>query len=84
MDFEDLDEEEERRAGDAEASFLYELSFMVSLRLLLYALLFVWIDLSNLGWRYLSNATCIRRPPWFYASFAVSRITIACYSIRHV
>ena len=25
----------------------------------------------RLGWRYLSNATCLMRPRWFYAGFVV-------------
>ena len=38
----------------------------------------------GLGWRYLSDATCLIRPRSFYAPLVVSRITIICYMFRHV
>ena len=37
-----------------------------------------------LGDTTLSNATCLMRPGWFYASFVVSRVTIIWYIICHV
>ena len=37
---------------------------------------------AQIGWHYLSNATCLIRPRLFYALFAVSRIIIVCYMIR--
>ena len=38
---------------------------------------------GDVGWHYLSNATCLMRPRSFYARFVASRITIVCYIIRH-
>ena len=44
----------------------------------IYSLLFAgW-----LAWHYLSNATCLIQPRFFYAWFVTSRITITCYMIR--
>ena len=37
----------------------------------------------DLGWHYLSDATCLMRPRLFYASFVASRITTSCYILRH-
>ena len=36
---------------------------------------------TQIGWHYLSNGTCPRRPLLFYALFVVSRIIIVCYMI---
>ena len=38
---------------------------------------------AHLGWHYLSNATCLIRPHWFYVYFVVSWTVIICYIIRH-
>ena len=35
------------------------------------------------GWHCLSNATCLIRPPLFYACYVVSRNAILCYFIRN-
>ena len=37
----------------------------------------------ELGWHYLSNTTCLIRPP-LYVFFVVSRMIIICYIIRRV
>ena len=34
------------------------------------------MESSVIGWRHLSNATCLMRPRLFYACFVVSGITI--------
>ena len=36
------------------------------------------LTLVELGWHYLSNATCLIRPHVFYVFFVVSRIAIIC------
>ena len=38
---------------------------------------------ADLGWHYLSNATCLIRPRSSSVCFVVSRITIVCKHIRH-
>ena len=43
----------------------------------------VEVEPEDLGWLYLSNATCLMRPHLCYACFVVSRSTIICYIIRH-
>ena len=40
--------------------------------------------LRLMGWHYLCKATCLIQPHLFYALFAVSRIIVLCYIIRHV
>ena len=35
--------------------------------------------LQSIGWHYLSNATCLIRPHFFYVLFIVPRITMICY-----
>ena len=39
---------------------------------------------SYIGWHYLSNDTCLIRPPLFYVCFVVSRIAIICSILRRV
>ena len=37
---------------------------------------------TTLGWHYLSNATCLMRPPLFHVRCVVSWITMICYIVR--
>ena len=37
----------------------------------------------DVGWNYLSDATCLMRPHLFCACFVVSRVTMICYIIRN-
>ena len=42
------------------------------------------LDNINLGWHYLSNATCLIWPRLFHACFVVSRIAVTHYIVRHI
>ena len=41
-----------------------------------------WRHHHKVGWHYLSNATCLMRPPWLYVCFVVSRIMLICRMLR--
>ena len=46
-----------------------------------YIYIYIWHH-DNIGWHYLSNATCLMQPHLFHACRIVSRITIICYIIH--
>ena len=41
----------------------------------------IWKHAPDMGWHYLSKATCLTRPHLFYASFVVSRVVVICNMI---